>query len=208
MNPFDDLMNDSVYIEKLNGKTLGPFKTALQLKHPTTIFDLTCDADDGDTLTRQLPNGKTERYTIVESHCQKGIGGISDHYSLKLIKGDVKMNQPTPNHGITIHGSVGNIAVNSSNFTQSSTITIYTGNWESLSAALKSKGVNEEDIVELKQAVSEEPKLEVPERFGPKVGAWIGKMMTKAAVGLGGAVTVNVISEFVVGALKSFYGVS
>ena len=79
--------------------------------------------------------------------------------------------------------------------------TIQAGDFESLANHLRGHNVLDTDIIELKQAVSADGLLEDPTKFGPRVSAWIGKMMSKAADGswgvaigaagnvLGGAIT-------------------
>ena len=84
--------------------------------------------------------------------------------------------------------------------------TVLEGDVESLVAHLKSHKVSEQDIDELKDAVSAEPEAKGG-RFGPKVASWVGKMTEKA---LSGAwqVAAGQASATLVNALGSYYGTS
>jgi hypothetical protein len=104
-----------------------------------------------------------------------------------------------------ITGNVGNIASGSSHFSQDAEVNVTQGNIESLTEYLKSKGINAEDAEELNQALADEsspPK----EGYGPKVSAWIGKMISKSASGawkIGTDVAVPLITK----AIGAYYGI-
>ena len=68
MNPFSALLNDTVYIENSEGERSGPYKTAIGNKNglSATIFEQQLDVEEGWKLVRSLPNGKEEKYTILE----------------------------------------------------------------------------------------------------------------------------------------------
>ena len=108
----------------------------------------------------------------------------------------------------TIHienfqGILGNVTGSTVN--QDNTINIQQADFESLTRFLESKGVEQDDIEELKKAVKEETSIESSERFGSKVSAWIGKIMSKAASGTW-KIGVSVASQVLTAALKQYYG--
>ena len=75
--------------------------------------------------------------------------------------------------------------------------------FDSLDSVLRESGVSDRDILELKSALDTDDPPESAERFGPKVSAWIAKMMQKAAegswgigVGAAGSLLAQVIAKF------------
>ena len=57
------------------------------------------------------------------------------------------------------------------------------GDFESLRKKLSELKVEQADIDELQKAIESEPVIKERAKFGQKVGAWIGKMVQKAATG-------------------------
>lgn len=103
-----------------------------------------------------------------------------------------------------IMGNVGNVASGSSNVEQHATVTINQGDFESLSKFLKSLGVDESDIAELRDAVEAEPTT-TKAGFGRRVAGWIGKMVTKSAQGLWRVATTTA-SAVLTKAIAQYYG--
>lgn len=71
-------------------------------------------------------------------------------------------------------------------------------NFESVRRVLKEKGVSEEDIAELENALADDKFHQSPGQFGPKVSSWIGNMLKKAADGtwnIGIGTAANLLSE-------------
>ena len=90
----------------------------------------------------------------------------------------------------TIYDDSTNIAGSSTEI--SITMNIIAWDFSSLAGLLRKKGVQEENIDELKQALESDEPPEDPNSFGPKVSEWIVKMSGKAAdgsrdIGIGGA---------------------
>ena len=103
----------------------------------------------------------------------------------------------------TVHGGAANIlgAVNDS-FVE---FNIESNNFESVHRVLKSNGVSEENIAELKKTLDEDDRPQSADQFGPKVASWIAGMMKKASEGswnVGIAVAGNLLSEV----LSKYYG--
>ena len=70
--------------------------------------------------------------------------------------------------------------------------------FESVHRVLQENGVSEEDIAELKNALSEDKPHETLGSFGPKVSSWIAHMTQKAADGtwnIGIAAAGNLLSD-------------
>jgi hypothetical protein len=102
-------------------------------------------------------------------------------------------------HGGSI-GAVGNVDATNvigSNVTK--------GDTASLRAALSAEGVDAEDLDELEDALRTEPKVQSDESFGPKVQAWIGKMIAKAASGAWN-IALSAAGTLLAGAIRAYYG--
>ena len=101
-----------------------------------------------------------------------------------------------------IHG--GNNIVASGEVVHQSHNVVQKGNIDSLLEHLRSNGVGEGDLSDLKDAVVSEPSASADD-FGPKVAAWLGKMATKAVSGAWQA-SVSAGPAMLVQALQQFYG--
>jgi len=110
----------------------------------------------------------------------------------------------------TIHiANVGNLQhvsgnVSNSEVTQQSTVSVSLRDIESLRAYLESIGIPSRDVDDLETALSAESTLTGKE-FGPKVSAWIGKIVSKIA---GGSVkmAMSSASSLIAKALWKYYG--
>ena len=78
-------MTDTVFIEKPDGRRLGPYKGVLS-KSQFTIMDKTLDVDHGDLLVRPLPNGKEEHYTVLRADFREDFHAIPGGYDLSINK--------------------------------------------------------------------------------------------------------------------------
>lgn len=89
---------------------------------------------------------------------------------------------------------------------QTMSMYITPGSFESLAKYLESQGVSADDVMELEQAVKKDPEqLGKKGKFGDLVSKWMGKMVSKAASGtwdIGISVAGNVLTS----ALMQFYG--
>ncbi|MHB8898387.1 MAG: AbiTii domain-containing protein [Thermoguttaceae bacterium] len=77
--------------------------------------------------------------------------------------------------------------------------------FESLAAYLRSLAVPDDDIEELKQAVTEDGPIPESHSVGSKVTNWLGGMMVKAGK-LTGPLATGVSSGLLVEAIKAYYG--
>lgn len=97
-----------------------------------------------------------------------------------------------------------NIIAAGENVTQKTTV-VHKNDIESLLTHLRGFNFDEDDIDEISTAVQQEP-IASDGSFGPKVNAWLVKMINKAASG-----TINVGAETAAtaftGALNGFYGI-
>jgi hypothetical protein len=102
-------------------------------------------------------------------------------------------------------GILGNVQSGSVN--QTNTLHIVASDFSSLARYLAEKGVKEAEIKELELAVRDDPEPGKEGSFGPKVSAWIGKMVTLAATG-GWEISVATAGGILAAALSKFYGFS
>lgn len=85
-------------------------------------------------------------------------------------------------------------------------ISIHKGDVGALLDHLRESGVGEEDIEDLRDAVSSEPEALPDGSYGTRVGGWLGGMLAKAATGVWG-VGLETAAEVLPKALNDFYGI-
>lgn len=88
---------------------------------------------------------------------------------------------------------------------QTNTITVVSGNFDSLANYLRQQGVPDAEIRVLEGAVQEDPEPSKSNALGPKVSAWIGRMVALAASG-GWDVSVATAGTLLAAAIAKFYG--
>ena len=84
--------------------------------------------------------------------------------------------------------------------------TIQRGDFDSLKEQLVNLGVAPEDLDELQAALASDQPPESAERFGDRVSAWMGKMVSKAASGVW-TVGVSAAGQVLAKAVASYYGI-
>lgn len=104
----------------------------------------------------------------------------------------------------TVYGGAANLVGTANDSTI--TFNIGTKDFQSLQQVLEQNGVQKTDLIELKGALESENVKTPGKAFGPKVSAWIAKMMQKAAngswqIGLGAA--GNLLAR----AIAKYYGI-
>jgi hypothetical protein len=97
--------------------------------------------------------------------------------------------------------------VDGSSVTQNLNMSIKAGDFNSLKQRLTEAGIPAEDVKSLKEALDTDPKPTSPSEFGPKVSAWIGTMMTKAASGVW-KVALDTAGKLIPTAISAYYGLS
>lgn len=97
-------------------------------------------------------------------------------------------------------GAVGNVEATNVNATN-----VNKGDISSLRSALANTGVNSADIDDIEDALADEPTISSDGSFGPKVQAWIGKMISKAASGAWNIAT-GAAGSLLAGAIRGYYG--
>jgi uncharacterized protein YdbL (DUF1318 family) len=108
------------------------------------------------------------------------------------------------NIGGNFQGNLGDIK--NSTVNQNLTMDIKKNNFESLSNYLKSNGISNDDIANLKQCIEEDPKPVSTEHFGSKVGRWIGEMVGKSASGIWN-IGIDTAGALLTKAISFYYGI-
>lgn len=143
------------------------------------------------------------RTTILQWALQlekEGITGAGMSFSQDEMQ---KAASSTTVHIANFQGILGNVS--ESEVSQHLQMTVSLGDFDSLRCLLQSKGVNDADLEELKEAIRSDAQPEEPGKFGDKVSVWIGKMTTKAASGawkIGVAVAGNLLAN----SIAKYYG--
>ncbi len=83
INPFADLLKDTIFIQSQSGKRQGPFKTNLR-KERATIFASKLEVAPGDQLIRPIADDKEESYTILDLQFAEGMMDIPESYTFIL----------------------------------------------------------------------------------------------------------------------------
>lgn len=87
---FDEFMRDKVAIVKPDGQKLDNVPASVSSKGITTfdqrLISGELAVEEGDVVLRELPNGLTERYLIMETGYMPEFQGIDAHYSMKVRK--------------------------------------------------------------------------------------------------------------------------
>jgi len=115
-----------------------------------------------------------------------------------------KQNAMSNIHIQNFQGILGNIDGGSS-VTQHNSQHIAKADFSTLAKHLTKSGVEMTDVQELEQAVEDDETPASASQFGPRVSAWIGKMVGKAASG-SWEISVGAAGGFLGNALGKYYG--
>jgi hypothetical protein len=110
---------DTVSLIKQSGQRFDGIKAGVQEKM-IFIHDATLLAEDGDIIERVLPNGITERFTILDTGFHKGLHSIPDHFQMKVRKETSLMpgGQATVSHTYNLHGANARVNISSTDNSQ------------------------------------------------------------------------------------------
>lgn len=108
---------------------------------------------------------------------------------------------------IHIENFFGNLGdITNSQITQEFNTTIEKNNIDTLSGYLSSKGISQEDILSLQVAINDDPYPTSPsKKFGQKVSAWLGQMISKAASGAL-SIGTEALTTLLINAINKYYG--
>ena len=140
------LKSEDARIEKANGDVIGPYKASFA-GNTIILDDPKADVEEGDTILRQLPNGKDERNFVTEAtFFNTGVGRRGPHYQVKFRKGSAPVeHKPVQNINISGAQSVQIGDYNSQNIINS---------FEALSQKIESSSATPEEKEEAKSLLS------------------------------------------------------
>jgi hypothetical protein len=108
-----DLTPDRVALVKKNGVRTENIKASVQRGHIRT-FDTTIDVEDGDYIERIIPNGRVERYLILDTGYNPSLKEIPASYNMKVKKDSALVeNKSSSSIVYTIHGPNARINISS-----------------------------------------------------------------------------------------------
>jgi hypothetical protein len=161
----------------------------------------------------------------VQAWAEFGVGALLDvlntvrnrilDFSLAIWKEDPDAGTATPKAGqdlkparvtqifnTTVYGGAANVVGTA---TESQiTFTVTTNDLPSLEKYLRENDVPDDDITSLKEALREDPPIK-GDRFGPKVSAWVSKMVGKACDG-GWGISIGAAGKLLADAISRYYG--
>lgn len=157
MNGFKKLINDKITLIKNSGKEIKDIDASVQ-KNKIIILDEKLPFEEGDLITRKLPNGTLEEYKIIDTGFQDSPfpDKIPSHFNLTVEKSSsITKNKVAPiiNH---FHGDVkgSQIQQNTTNSSQNIEINYL----EKLEEELKKTEPNKSKIKEYLEKIG---KLEI-----------------------------------------------
>ena len=76
---FNRMLTDVVSLVKVNGQRYDNIKALVQYKL-VFIVDASLPIEEGDRITRELPNGLVESYLVLDRGFYSAIQGMDAHY--------------------------------------------------------------------------------------------------------------------------------
>ena len=116
---------------------------------------------------------------------------------------DIEPAKVTQIFNTTVYGGTANL-VGTAGESQI-TFDVTTNDLSSLESVLRANNVSDQDISELKAALQEDPPAKVKGRFGPRVSAWVSKMVGKACEG-GWGISIGAAGKLLADAISRYYG--
>lgn len=103
----------------------------------------------------------------------------------------------------TVYGGSATLVGSASN--SSLAFSVFVNDLNSLATTLRQHGLSSEDIQELQLALAADARPVAKDKFGPRVAAWVGKMVQKAADG-SWQIGIVVAGELLSQAIAKYYG--
>lgn len=203
----------SAYTALVEGEKSGsvqePWPVALAIHHASKLTpNMQCVA-----AWKEIPIGAVVR--LMDSVKTRVLGFAIDLEREAPNAGELPIGSQPPlspekmtqifNTNIT--GNVGNIANAGSGFSQSSTLVVRQGEWQSLQARLFELGLTESDTLGLKEDLERALAASSDEERKTTAGTWIGRLAGKAASGATD-VGIEVAATAVAKAVAAYFGLA
>jgi len=142
------LQNSEMYIQSKDGSKKGPYRCVFSNDKVTT-FETSISVEEGDKILRNLPNGKEESFTVLETSYQDKFKGIRPHWQLEVRK-DTSLKEKNMRNttSINIHNSQG-IQVGDHN------IQSIANSFEALISTIEKSNCSEQEKTEAKNKLKE-----------------------------------------------------
>ena len=95
-HPLSLFANDTIKLIKKDGSEIENIKAQVQPKY-ILIYDVSICFDEGDIITRDLPNKKVEYYRIINPIYDNGFKSIPPFYKLEVEKTTTPPKRPSVN---------------------------------------------------------------------------------------------------------------
>jgi hypothetical protein len=113
MGIFGELMRDYVALVKKDGRRFPNVPASVQ-HGKIFIDDASLPVEEGDHIERELPNGLTERFLVLDRGFYKGMHDIPDHYQIQVRKESAIRTKPSESVVYNVTGPNARININSS----------------------------------------------------------------------------------------------
>jgi len=95
-HPLSHFANDTIKLIKKDGSEIENIKAQVQPKY-IFVYDVSICFDEGDIITRELPNKKVECYRITNPIYDNGFKGFPAFYKLEVEKTTTPPRRPSVN---------------------------------------------------------------------------------------------------------------
>lgn len=204
ISAYTALLSDGV-----SGSVQEAWPVALAIHHASKLTpSMQCVA-----AWKEIPIGAIVR--LIDSVKTRVLGFVIDLEREAPNAGELPVgSQPPLSHekmtqifNTNITGNVGNVANASSGFSQSSSIVVELGNWQSLQARLLELGLAAEDTEGLQADLERALVAGSQEEKTNTASTWIGRLTGKAATGAAG-VGIEVAAVGIAKAIAAYFGLA
>lgn len=168
---FEQMCNSIVTIIKPDGRKFENIRANVQ---PTKIFihDASLPIEEGDSISRNLPNGLNERYLVLDRGFHDTFHSIQAHYQIKVRKESAISTHQSSPIVCNLQGNNSRININSNdssiNITQVANEDLFKQIHNIIEKEIAEKETRSlylQQLAELKQSVGSAPFLEKYQQF-------------------------------------------
>jgi len=155
-NPFADLERDIFRLVKQGGSRVENLRSTGVHEGQVVFFRTDIDFEKGDTLERDLPHGRMERYLVEGVRYSSGFEDVPPHYALSVHEAARPRTEPAP-RTVTYNLYGANSRVNNQSTDQSHNVAVIepADLFKKIEEALSSIATGNEEMQALRREVSE-----------------------------------------------------
>lgn len=162
---------DEITLIKQNGQMIENIRALVQSK-VIFINDATIPIEEGDIISRDLPNGLNEKYKVLDRGFHHAFGPLRDHYQVKVQKESSLQKAQNIPVVYNLHGSNPRVNINSQDSSINITQITNENGFEQLKKAIE-ENITEQiirdlylkNLQDLKDSVGSNSFLEKYQRF-------------------------------------------